>query len=270
MKITGINIPPNFMDKGLDKIDIDRLGDTVIIAGKNGAGKTRLLDIIVSTKDNTSLLTSGEYESIHNQIKNCELLIKKSPDKNKKSEKMKTKLEQRLVNDSYFKIDVRQEKYNVVKFVPNKLTFKTPNNITPQQQEDYHSAAKNLSNIENINDYVLSYIHQESEKNFFATHQDYHENPESTSFRNSFNSLKELINTFLGTQIAMREKRCTLFNRFLENANLSDGQKVLLQLCVLIHAQGAALDNMILILDEPENHLHPAAQIEFIKKMGHD
>jgi len=61
--------------------------------------------------------------------------------------------------------------------------------------------------------------------------------------------------------------KCTLFGRTFEDVNLSEGQKVLLQLCVLIHAQGASLDNMILILDEPENYLHPEAQIEFIKKI---
>ena len=38
MKITGINIPKDFLGKGLQEINEKRFGDVVMIAGKNGAG----------------------------------------------------------------------------------------------------------------------------------------------------------------------------------------------------------------------------------------
>ncbi len=60
---------------------------------------------------------------------------------------------------------------------------------------------------------------------------------------------------------------CTIFGRKIGDAGLSDGQKVLLQLCVLLHAQSVSLKDVVLVLDEPENHLHPAAQAEFIAKI---
>ncbi len=58
-----------------------------------------------------------------------------------------------------------------------------------------------------------------------------------------------------------------IFGFPLGKANLSDGQKVLLQLCVAIHSQGASLNSLILLMDEPENHLHPSLLIEVIDKI---
>jgi len=124
--------------------------------------------------------------------------------------------------------------------------------------------------FKNLNDSVLSYIYLECENYYYyATHQNYENEPESAKYRESFEKLNELIFSFLGTKITYENKRFKLFNLNLADANsdLSGGEKVLLQLCVLIHAHGASLKNLILILDEPENHLHPAAQIEFIKKV---
>ena len=78
MKITGINIPENFFDKGLDKINIDRLGDIVILAGKNGLGKTRLLDTIFYCV-NTQIMTTRAYEGLPAEIQSYENGIKNFP-----------------------------------------------------------------------------------------------------------------------------------------------------------------------------------------------
>jgi hypothetical protein len=50
-------------------------------------------------------------------------------------------------------------------------------------------------------------------------------------------------------------------------ANLSDGQKILLQFCLAIYSQETALKDLILILDEPENHLHPSVIIETLDRI---
>ena len=50
MKIKKINIPEDITSSiGLAQIQMDRLKDIVLIAGKNGSGKSRLLNLI---KDN--------------------------------------------------------------------------------------------------------------------------------------------------------------------------------------------------------------------------
>jgi SAM-dependent methyltransferase len=50
-------------------------------------------------------------------------------------------------------------------------------------------------------------------------------------------------------------------------ARLSNGQNILLQFCMALYAQEASLDNLIIFMDEPENHLHPSALIEVLDKI---
>lgn len=59
----------------------------------------------------------------------------------------------------------------------------------------------------------------------------------------------------------------TLFGKPIPDAGLSEGQKVILQLCVALHAQHNQLDNTVFLLDEPENHLHPSAAIDLLKSL---
>jgi ABC-type multidrug transport system ATPase subunit len=270
MKIKSVNIPENFLKKGLNDIRLDRLGDTVIIAGKNGSGKTRFLDIIFNCVNNENMIfTSKQFKNYQREISDYKDVIKNNP-KSQSLETWKKKLSElkkKLEIDSFFKLDFRQEKHIAVRFVPNRLTLTSPKELTEERKDAYYSNTKNIVHIDKINEYVLTYIQREDDNYFYATHQKYENLPESAAYRESFNKLNELIIAFLGTEIRRIDNNCSIFDRPIEVANLSDGQKVLLQLCVLIHALGVTLDNLILILDEPENHLHPAAQIEFIRKV---
>jgi hypothetical protein len=175
-------------------------------------------------------------------------------------------LQKKAEIDSFFILNERGEKHTAIKFVPNKLDFANPDTLRKNEINTAHDSAKNLADIEKMNKNVLAYIQQECENAFAASHPQNSGKLDSVIYRESFERLNSLVATFLGTTIAREVECCTIFGRNIGNAGLSDGQKVLLQLCVLIHAQGASLDNLILILDEPENHLHPEAQIEFIKK----
>ena len=49
MKITKVNIPKDLIKNGLERVNMDRLGQIVLLAGKNGSGKSRLLNLIAST-----------------------------------------------------------------------------------------------------------------------------------------------------------------------------------------------------------------------------
>lgn len=46
MRITKVEIPKDLIDNGLEHVKMDKLGQIVLLAGKNGSGKTRLLDLI--------------------------------------------------------------------------------------------------------------------------------------------------------------------------------------------------------------------------------
>jgi ABC-type lipoprotein export system ATPase subunit len=50
MRITKVNIPESEeIADGLDIINMDKLGSIVLLAGKNGSGKTRILNKLFST-----------------------------------------------------------------------------------------------------------------------------------------------------------------------------------------------------------------------------
>jgi ABC-type multidrug transport system ATPase subunit len=59
----------------------------------------------------------------------------------------------------------------------------------------------------------------------------------------------------------------TLFNFRLGDAKLSDGQKILLQFCMAIYSKETKISDLILMLDEPENHLHPEALVGPIDRL---
>lgn len=273
MKIISINIPENFHYTGLCKINMKRLGDIVIIAGKNGSGKTRLLKCI-SYFLKHSKIKKEKYNDIIKKITYYEEELK---NKNQytpieKYENELNGLKEQLSYDSCIELDCRLDDYVILEYVPNKLGLISPETLTNNEKKLKYFSIKRIYNdnesLEHLNENVLSYIYFECENYYYyATHQDYKNEPESAEYRESFERLNDLIFSFLGTRITYENKRFKIFGLNLADANLSGGEEVLLQLCVLIHAHGASLKNLILILDEPENHLHPAAQIEFIKNV---
>jgi len=104
---------------------------------------------------------------------------------------------------------------------------------------------------------------------FNATRQDasFHEKDIGLAIKD-YEKLKNLIALFLNTNVERTiNGEPTLFGFPLGQSNLSDGQKILLQLCLAIHCQQESLDELILFLDEPENHLHPSVIIEIIERI---
>lgn len=80
-----------------------------------------------------------------------------------------------------------------------------------------------------------------------------------------YEQLKDAIEKLLGAELSRDGIEPTLFDLPIAKAMLSSGQAVLLQACILLYAQSGKLDDFILLMDEPENHLHPSACIDLIE-----
>ncbi|MCL2375169.1 MAG: AAA family ATPase [Firmicutes bacterium] len=261
MKITNVKIPENYFDNGLKEINMDRLGDIVVLAGKNGAGKTRLANTIYNAV-NSYILTTKTLSMYEQLLSNTMHPRLRKQHKNTLSE-----LKHPLECDSFFIADKRYDKYVAVKFVPNDLNFIDPRSSSSNEISQAHTSAKDLQRISEMNKHILLYIEKESNQYFTATHPNTKDKSKKAEFEKSFKALDDLIEQFLGVRLDRDDGGCTLFGMPIGAAQLSDGQNVLLQLCVVLHAQNASLDNLVLILDEPENHLHPQAQVEFINSV---
>lgn len=292
MKITEIEIPKDYhLTDGLCDIKMSRLNQIVLIAGQNGSGKSRLLKKIsgLFTKKTTPKQLQESLDqlpSFEEALQNNKNLLKKFDDENyqpqlnevqrqSKIDKIQRQIEKyknnhipnslKYINWNYITTDVDSEKYSTLEFVPKQITLSDPSSLSKTNLLNNAMSAHNLG-VANLRESALAKIQNVQDRWFNATHQNtMQESKEIESCIKEYEDLKTNIKIFLNAELSRdSDDQATLFNFPLGKANLSDGQKVLLQLCIAIHSQGSQLNELILMMDEPENHLHPGAIIEVL------
>ncbi|MBK7654621.1 MAG: ATP-binding protein [Betaproteobacteria bacterium] len=143
----------------------------------------------------------------------------------------------------------------------------------PRQSPSLHLTTRfanaKVPGVTNFEQNCLFYVKQLQERWWNADHQRFSGTPEEKcSAIAAYEGFNEILQRLLQVQLDRNvDSEPTLFGNQISDANLSDGQKVILQICVALHAQKADFDNTIFILDEPENHLHPSAVIELLDSL---
>lgn len=296
MRIKRIDIPKS-MEKndGLEHIKMDKLDKIVLIAGKNGSGKTRILNKIFNTlnskptktgiasaktqlDDKKRNLASFEQSliSFAKQLKQntnqtqIDDINRNIADHSRAKEiaiQQIAKLELQL-NWNQIETSELNEKYSAVRFVPKRLDLKDCNSF-PKNQIITYATDINSVGIDNLPQGTFAKIQVIQDKWFNSTHQHSQASKEEQeSAIADYEKLKQIIDIFLNTPIGRTiNDEATLFGFPMGQSNLSDGQKILLQFCLAIYSQETALNDLILILDEPENHLHPSIIIETIERI---
>ncbi len=321
MKIIAVNLTENKTNPvGLNPITMKKIGNMVLLAGKNGSGKTRLLDLIRNQAQNiqqdiikrNSAKTNidanlnkiknlvGEKQQLElniqlyeNNINNFKQQIQNQPQNKERLEhniqqyenninnfkqqiqnqpKEKEKLENEIAEfNELLKtpipiiLDDNKQNVSVIDFVPNRIELE---DWTNQTEQTWMKRALQATTI-GVSDLHLATIPliQKVTKNWFhSTHQiiDLPQEEINTAIEN-YNRLQSIIKSFIGATIGINQDgHSTLFGKPIAKAQLSAGQRVLLQLCVAIYAQGGSLENYIIFMDEPENHLHPSAVIDLL------
>ncbi len=325
MKITEVNLIENTTQPlGLNPVSMKKIGNIVLLAGKNGSGKTRILNLIRQQASNLPNFIR-EQENAKNNIVNWKQEIEQQPIQklelkkrienlidsiNYKKEQIKTQnqLEQQLteqnirnseLNISSYEKQIEElpkrkksleqeiEKYKfiaespipiicennpqyitVIDFVPNKIELEDWANYSKMEWMNRANMAKNPG-IFQLYQATIPLIQQISETYFNVTHPMANFSKEEIEIATSdYERLQSIIYSFLGVKIGWdKHSYSTLFDRPIAQAELSAGQKVLLQLCVAIFAQGGTLSNHIIFMDEPENHLHPSAVIDLLDEI---
>lgn len=315
MRIAKMFIPEEeTKKKGLEEINLTRkpLCATVALVGKNGAGKSRILEYVQNYINliDSEKLCNGNIQSIpkdiilNNQVNydSSVGLIKKI---NKVGLKEKAKLKaqlNRLMKPIYDRFLRTRQSY--IKVVNNEDLIKIKNNIqsnrrqipgqiTFEQMLDNPSLVIQQQNINEFNelnsDSTVEYLKKltneivTDEFNLYVRNRD---NPqlvrpsiqEKKSYQR-FEILQKYINKFLGKEFSYEQKtigntiNSTLyFNGKPFDLNLfSPGQKTLFAYAILFFYlevnSKASLNECIIIIDEPEKHLHPEAQIDLINAL---
>jgi len=295
MKITKIDIPVTNNNDGLDHIKMEKIGKIVLIAGKNGSGKTRILNKIFETINSKPTLSNvisfkSQIENEKQGLFSSERSLQLNIDE-RKITRQQTVLEQldgnirsyksnvehytqqikrleNLINWKQIETDELKDLYLSVRFVPKNLELHDSNTFAKNQIINY---ATNLNSVgvDNLSYGTFSKIQVIQDRWFNSTHPSSGASKyEKQSAIDDYEKLQNIIEIFLNTKIGRTiNDEPTLFGFPLGQSNLSDGQKIILQFCLAIYSQESALKDLILILDEPENHLHPSVIIETIERI---
>ncbi|MCD6013599.1 MAG: hypothetical protein K0Q79_3461 [Flavipsychrobacter sp.] len=297
MRITSIDIPQERIQNGLKPIKMDRLGSVVLLAGKNGSGKSRLLNLINSLimEKPTKSLVNTANSNISNIRRNIEQDIQKikmhsdnlrnipnAPKDNIKNweaniEGLQNRIEgykqqirghEQLLKWQFINTDDYYDSYLIVPFVPKSLELKDSNNYTRRDGQNIALHINTLG-VNSLHAGTFARIQYIQEQWFNSTHPMYEGDKNKKEIAISeYGELCDLIKLILNADLGRDENgNATIFGFPLGVANLSDGQKILIQFCLAIHCQQKSLNDLILFFDEPENHLHPSVIIEIIEKI---
>lgn len=298
MKINKIKLESQ--NNGLSNIKMIKLDRIVCIAGPNGSGKSRLLK---SIKDKLKIkTTTSQLENINVQIADYNKNIESfnlSLNSNKQSlsqlnhndsnykqqfdglntnilnlQKSIDSFNESLESDNLkikgYEIDTGQilDSYKYIDFVPTSKVLKGYGQVLLDTQKEYlnHLIIGSPENLENLNEQVFSIIYQINHDYVFSISSTTISNKEKDLYKMRWNNLVIYVKHFLAADLSFTNEP-VLFNMPLNGEILSKGQSILLQFCVMLSLQDTKLDELIIFMDEPENHLHPDVLLKVIDKI---
>ncbi len=286
MLIKKFYVPENeLQDVGLKEINMSRLGNIVALAGKNGSGKSRFLKklhFFVGAR--YGQLSQLDQSIAH--LSDSKGLLELALNKNERNENTIEMYRQQIISQER-QIDMTLNRVTAVEerksfqslyFVPKNLVFQDPSGTSIEGLSNtFHSFENPNTKLNAPFDFMqpytmskaIGYIYIVQTRWWNANHPKYSGTPADIEKANSnYDELFNLINLHLNTKISRDLNGSLLmFDRLIKDVEFSDGQKIILELCVALHAQKANLNNTVFILDEPENHLHPSAVIDFLENL---
>lgn len=239
MRISSIKLPKED-NEGIRigdrfKGEISGLKKIVIITGANGSGKSRFLKVLEKR--------FKQLKADFNESNNC-FKITETDSISGEKERDFTKDDankMELINYSHFDAKLQRSE-NFSPYVIHQAKDKL-------KKCNYEETA--LNSLLYLEDLSLGYSEESNESNNYLALNDF------ISFA------KELELDFSWEK---EEKTIKIFNRNINDANLSPGQLYTFRIAVACQAHEKN-ENLILLLDEPETHLHPSLLIKIINKL---
>lgn len=303
-------------EKGLKEIRLNErsLGNVVAFVGKNGAGKSRILDFIanyfkyISGENflkNYIINIPDKRPQYKNQIEQAHIFyrefLKHRSENDISQAKDKFNFAMHHINNilpyyrtglfsDFIKIVNNDDIKRIKQSLSNNLSFhEVLNNIKTPAEDNGESSINEFTELNSAP--LFAYIKSHTDKlivdevNLFLRNkhrEEYHKNPqiiyENLSKTESFKLItifKKYIHQFLGKEFLYESNgganlgSVLLFDGInFDFNNLSPGQRTLFAYAILffyMELNGKSnISECIVIIDEPELHLHPQAQVELL------
>jgi hypothetical protein len=278
MRITEIDHRPyGFFEDGLSPLHLRDLGRIVLLAGANGAGKTRVLRRVsqlharlTDLKGLPDILPSLEEGGHEQFLRGSNVHLSHFP---------------HLRHVHHLPGDVNRfglgvsvavdpppregwTQFEVVSFINSRRGL---TNLFAMSREKALGAGKSAERlgVAHLDESGVPYTQMVQDRWREATH------PESAwpvaerqTAVERYSALVEAVRVALGASLGRDvDGRATVFGRPIAEAMLSEGQQALFLWGVALHAQGVSVRDAILTMDEPENHLHPEALIGTLRRI---
>jgi len=298
MRIESISLSKQvFEDMGVGMpnlpfpLELSNLGQVVVLAGKNGSGKTRLLSLV--ERASKKYLSADERRTLERDLSQTRLNLENSLGQiqrlesmgeigprdaneleghrgaaaNSRSEIMR--MEKTLKASDAFKVR-GAGRPRIVSFVPSSSQLGDPTKLLEEEAERLAEAFSTSLSSEGAAEGAPAYARQIYRA---AVIERGHPKalPTDRKHQDAEVELQRLFANLLGADITLElnSKLNLQLEGFVEKYStlLSEGQKVLFQLACMLHSRHAALNECVLFMDEPENHLHPAVLNDLVDRL---
>jgi len=239
MKITSLEFKKNH-PLGLGEFKLKRLNKLVLLAGKNGSGKTRVIDCI-GFKEPRIEQQSNNISKISTDFQIAEV-----------SNAGSSALDRNLILELRFK-------------TPNDNVFE---HAVTTLERNYQDAQE--IKFKELHLSLFYFIEKIFNTYLLVKNPEANATPkEIATAKDNFDTLVTLTNELLGTKFKINSVgKVQIYGKDLNKAQLSEGQKSILYFIANIIMRGTKIRDKIITIDEPENHLHPKMAVNLVRKMA--
>lgn len=277
---------PTFVAESLGLVPLERplerLGKMVVLAGPNGSGKSRTLQVMQHTLGHLRFGAGGiaqlsqQLEAHRSSLARFDTDLSIEPERREHlrsrhvqaiqgCENRIRDLERALI-EAEIVGEVSPERIATLTYEMEQQHVVAVQSLTPTAAADYISGNRTAGFVGAYRS-MPAYFQRIARALWHAVDPQVKEHPSSIERASEASSFNDILHALMNGRVepSLNENQeivAKFRGREFNYKELSSGEAVLVTWAIILHRQGKALSNAIVVIDEPENHLHPDACIK--------